>query len=239
MTLRWDWVELLLPGALLTLKLSAIAAVLAMALAFFVALGCISKSKPLVAACLAYIEIFRAIPLLVMLILVYFGLGSQLVELKISAFVVAVVVIVLNEGAYAADVYRSALLSIDRGQWHAAASIGLSYPKTLRLVVLPQFLRIVVAPTVNMLVYVIKGSALASLISVNELSLRSMLLVSETFRPLDVYVLSALVYLVITVPLGYVVYFIGGRAESNVAVDSRRWRRPSRRALAGSTAGGR
>jgi len=211
-----DWLDVLIPAALETLKISVIAAVLSAVVGFLAALGCLSRRRTLRGACRAYIEVLRAIPLLVLLILAYYGLGERLEAWHIGAFTVAVVVLVANEGAYTAEVYRSALLSIDRGQWHAGASLGLSERQTLRLVVLPQFARIALQPTVNMLIYVIKGSALASLITVEELTLVSQRLVAETFQPLEVYLMAGAIYLLITMPLGYLVYFIGGRVDKRV-----------------------
>jgi polar amino acid transport system permease protein len=127
------------------------------------------------------------------------------------------VVIGVNEGAYAAEVYRSALLAIDHGQWQAGFSIGLSPAQTLRLVILPQFARIVLNPTINMLIYVIKASALASLITVDELAFESLNLVAENFLPLQVYGMAALLYLSIAVPLGGVVHFLGEKAAKHMS----------------------
>jgi His/Glu/Gln/Arg/opine family amino acid ABC transporter permease subunit len=212
----WDWLSLLLPGAIETLRLSVIASAASIAVALVVALGCLSQKRFVRRISFIYIELFRAIPLFVLLIVVYYGLGVQIEKWHVSAFMVAAVVIVVNEGAYTADVYRSALLSVERGQWHAGASIGLSPFQTLRYVVLPQFMRVALRPTVNMLIYVIKSSALASLITVDELSLESQRLVADTFQPLQVYGTAALLYLAITMPLGGFVYFMGERADKRL-----------------------
>jgi His/Glu/Gln/Arg/opine family amino acid ABC transporter permease subunit len=208
-----EWLSILLPAASVTLGLSLLAIGVAVTLGFAVALGCLSPSKFLRGICRTYIELVRAVPLLVLLFAAYYGLGSYFQRWQISAFSIAVATIGLNEGAYAAEVYRSALLAIDRGQWYAGYSIGLSAPQTLLYVILPQFARIALQPTINMFIYVIKASALASLITVQELAFESQQLVAENFLPLQVYGMAALIYLGITVPLGGLVYLLGDMAS--------------------------
>jgi len=214
----FDWIKELLPGALVTIEFSLIVAVITTVVSFVMALGLISRFRVVRGLCKIYVELFRAIPLLLFLIVFYFGLGVSGNSWFASAAFIGAAVLIVNESAYTADVYRGALLSIDKGQWQAGDSLGLKRSKTMRLIILPQFVRIALKPTVNMLVYTIKGSSLLSLITVAELTLKGKLLVASTFQPLEVYLLVGAMYLVITVPLGYLIYVLGDYLDARTGL---------------------
>jgi His/Glu/Gln/Arg/opine family amino acid ABC transporter permease subunit len=197
------WWPTLLAGAWVTLKLVALVAVLSTAIAIGVAIALSSPQRRIVLPARTFVEVFRSIPALVLLMVLYFSFGRQVGSLGISAFWVAVIALTLNQAAYTADLYRSAIASVGRQQWEAATSIGLSRRQAYRLVILPQAAIPAIAPTANMLVMIVKDSALASLVTVNELILSANRVVQNTFEILPTYLVVAAFYLCVTVPLIY------------------------------------
>jgi polar amino acid transport system permease protein len=139
-----------------------------------------------------YVELFRGTPLLVQLLLIYFGLPS--LGIKLDAYTACVLAIGLNSAAYQSEILRSAVKSIPELQFLAAESLGFSTVQTYRYVVLPQALRVAVPALVNEVVTLIKESSLASVLGVVELTRRGEYLVAYTFRALEVYAAVALIY---------------------------------------------
>jgi His/Glu/Gln/Arg/opine family amino acid ABC transporter permease subunit len=198
-----SWMPALLQGLQITLALAVASEALGLVLATAIAVARISPRRSVRVISGAYVDVLRSIPLLALLVFVYFGLGRVVTTLGIPEFWIAAGAIAVNESAYLGETYRSALESISRIQWDAANSLGMSRWQTLRLVIFPQAVPAGIPPTVNSLVYTIKGTSLASLISIYELTGVSSELVSETFLPMQIYFLVALIYLAITVPLAY------------------------------------
>jgi polar amino acid transport system permease protein len=147
----------------------------------------------------AYIEIFQGTPLLMQLFLAFFA--PALLGVNVPAWVAAFVGLTLWTGAFLAEIWRGCVEAIAKGQWEAAASLGLSYVAQLRYVVLPQALRIAVAPTVGFMVQVIKGTALTSIIGFVELSKAGTIITNATFEPFTVYGLVALMYFALCWPI--------------------------------------
>ncbi|OJX63398.1 MAG: hypothetical protein BGO95_00610 [Micrococcales bacterium 73-13] len=198
------WWPLIASGLLNTVLLAAAIAVLSTILAIAVSLGLVSTRRWLAVSCRAYVEIFRSVPALVLLMLMYFGLGEIVGALGISAFWVAVIALSVNQSAYTAESYRAAIESVSRTQWDAARAIGLSRSQAYRLVVLPQAVTPAIAPSANALVMIVKDSALASIITVPELVLAANRIIQTTFQVIPTYVAIGVVYLLLTVPLIYV-----------------------------------
>lgn len=198
-----DWMPLLLQGLVVTLQLAAASAAVGLTVAAVVALLRISPWRPVRAGATIFVDIVRSIPLLALLIFVFFGLGKLLNQLGIPEFWAAVGAISISEASYLGETYRAALESVSSVQWDAANSLALTRSQTLRLVILPQAIPAAVPPTVNALIYIIKGTSLASLIAVNELTGVATELVDETFLPMQIYLLIGLMYLAVTVPLSY------------------------------------
>jgi putative glutamine transport system permease protein len=146
------------------------------------------------------IEFFRNVPILIQLFFYYYGLPR--LGLSLDAFTCATIGLSLYSGVYIAEALRSGVLAVDRGQWDAALAAGLSPLQTLRHVVLPQAVRLVIPPLTNLLVFTIKTSALASAITVEELMHVTETLESDTFRTFELFTAAALGYLVLTIPLG-------------------------------------
>jgi len=208
-----EWTGILLGGLLVSGELVLWAGLLAIVLGLAVAVMSVCPNTSLRLTAMCYIELFRSIPLLALLIFLYYVLGKYTGAFGLSPFYLAVIGLALNEAAYLGDVYRASLESVSEGQWEAAKSIGLSWSATLVLVALPQALPPAIPITLNMAIQLIKNSALASLIAVDEVSMRASILVSETFLPLQVFSLLAILYLLITLPL----MLVSSRAERLVA----------------------
>jgi len=182
----------LIGGLWTTLQISVASFALGMALAV-VLLPLRVFAPPLLSAfARSYVELFRGTPLLVQLLLIYFGLPS--LGIKLDAYTACVLAIGLNSAAYQSEILRSAVKSIPELQFLAAESLGFSTVQTYRYVVLPQALRVAVPALVNEVVTLIKESSLASVLGVVELTRRGEYLVAYTFRALEVYAAVALIY---------------------------------------------
>ena len=139
-----------------------------------------------------YVSAFRGTPLLVQLFVIYYGLPG--IGIAFTPVTAGILALSLNAGAYLSESLRGALLGVGQGQWHAGFSLGLTYPQTLALVILPQALRMAVPAMSNTLISLIKDTALVSVITVSELMLVTKELIAVTFKPLPLYVAAAVVY---------------------------------------------
>lgn len=146
-----------------------------------------------------YIEVFQGTPLLMQLFLAFFA--PALFGINVPAWVAAFAALTLWTAAFLAEIWRGCVEAIAKGQWEAASSLGLSYLAQLRYVVLPQALRIAVAPTVGFLVQVIKGTALTSIIGFVELSKAGSIITNATFEPFTIYGCVALMYFALCWPI--------------------------------------
>lgn len=204
---------LLFGGYLVTLRLVAVTTIPSIAIAIMLALGRISRHRFVRALSIGYIELFRGLPMLILLVLLYYGLGKELHAWHISAFWVAAVGLTVNESAYAAGPYHSCLLSIGVRQWDATASLGFKRFEAIRYVILPQATLSGLAPTANLVIHLAKGSALASLITVAELVQSVQNAISNTYVVLPMYLTVALFFLALTVPLTYITKYLERRVH--------------------------
>ena len=178
-----------------TLPLTAISFVLGLVLALFLALARISKIRPLSLLARGYISVIRGTPLLVQLFIVFYALPQ--LNIVIDPFPAAVIAFSLNVGGYAAEVIRAAILSIPKGQWEAAQTIGMGYSTTLHRIILPQAARTAVPPLSNTLISLVKDTSLASTILVTELLRVAQLAAAPTFDFFALYAVAAVYYWVI------------------------------------------
>ncbi len=199
--LRDSMPELLL-AALGTLKMTALAFILAATLGLVIALLRLSRGW-LSDLAFLYVECLRGMPALTLLFLVYFGLVP--LGIVLQAFPAAVVALGLNGAAYVAEVYRGGIQAVDSGQREAAQMIGLRRGQVMRHVVLPQALPAVLPPMGNYLVALLKDTSIASLISAPELMLRSRDLAGTYYLPMEYYLLAGAIYLVMAWPMMQVV----------------------------------
>ncbi|EPR44791.1 polar amino acid ABC transporter, inner membrane subunit [Desulfovibrio sp. X2] len=189
---------LLLQGLWLTLAVSALALPLTFALGLCSCLLALSPSFTGRVVARGYLETIRNTPLLIQIFVVYFVLAPLL---DMDRFWAGVLALALFEGAYASEIMRGGILSLPRGQWEAAHSLGLSTLQTYSRVILPQALRRVLPPLTGQAVSLVKDSALLSTISIFELTLRAQQVVSDTFMTFEIWFTTAALYLAVTFTL--------------------------------------
>ncbi len=198
----------LLEGLKVTLHISAVGLVLAFGFGLMAALFRLSNS--LVARILArgYLELIRNSPLLVLLFLIYFVLGPIL---GISRFTSAVLALSLFEGAYASEIFRAGIVSIQKGQLEAAYSLGLSTFDTYWYIILPQAFRMILPPLASQAISLVKDSALVSTVAIFDLTMRGQEVIADTFLTFEIWFVVAAIYLVITVTLSIIVNIMENR----------------------------
>jgi cystine transport system permease protein len=198
-----------------TIPLTLISFVVGLVIALFVALARISKITPLSLLARGYISVIRGTPLLVQLFIVFYALPQF--DIVIDPFPAAVIAFSLNVGGYAAEVIRASILSIPKGQWEAAETIGMHYATTLRRIVLPQAARTAVPPLSNTLISLVKDTSLASTVLVTELLRVAQLAAAPTFDFFALYGVAALYYWVICLTLSSAQSRLETRLERYVA----------------------
>ncbi len=198
----------LMDGLKVTFQISAISLVLAFGIGLVTALLRLSNSVVGKSLARGYLELVRNTPLLVQIFFIYFVLAPVL---DISRFYSAVLALSLFEGAYASEIFRTGIISIPRGQWEAAHSLGLSPYLTYRHVILPQAVRWVLPPLTGQAVSLIKDSALVSTIAVYDLTMQGQAAISETYLVFEIWFLVAFIYLLITGSLSILVSIMENR----------------------------
>jgi His/Glu/Gln/Arg/opine family amino acid ABC transporter permease subunit len=209
----WNNLDFLMGGVHVTLLISFLALVISMVLGLFIAVGRLSKMRPLSFAAATYIEIFRDTPVLVQLFWVYYVLPIAL-GIQISAFTAAVIGLTMHSAAFLGEIYRAGIQSVPVGQIEAAKVVGLNSSQTFIRIVMPQAVRIVLPPMVNNLVDLIKLSSLASVFAVGEVTRKATELSASTFRPLEIFTFIALIYFFICWPLSMGIRFMERRVQA-------------------------
>jgi polar amino acid transport system permease protein len=200
----------LIRGAWLTLGLSAISVSLGVAIGLVLALARLSGHRVLNWPAYIYIEFFRTTPPLVQIVWLYYGLPI-ITGHDLGAFGAAAAALGLNIAAFFSEIFRAGIAGIDRTQWQAARVLGLGLSDTLRFVILPQAFRNVLPPTGTTVIYLIKGTALASAIGTPELLRVGQLIANETFRPVETLTIVAVAYFVLTYPIALLFYAVERR----------------------------
>jgi polar amino acid transport system permease protein len=194
-----DEVWFLLQALRWTLLLTVVAFVGGGVVGLGIAVARISPERLPRGFAIAYIKLFQGTPLLMQLYLVYFG--ATFLGLEANAWFAAALALTLYSSAFLGEIWRGCIQSIPRGQWDAARALALGPIAELRLVILPQALRIAIPPTVGFLVQVLKGTSLASIIGFTELTRAAQIVNNATFRPFIVYALVAALYFACCWPL--------------------------------------
>ena len=211
----------LFEGVLLTLKIALVSMAFAMVLGLFVALLRMSPIWPIRSLASLYISIFRAIPPLVFILWMYYGV-TLVTGVNIEAFTSGVICLSLQYAAWLAEIYRSGLQAIDKGQGEAAMSTGLSRTRAFTRVIWPQAWRIIIPPIANNLVGIIKDSSLVGVIGLNELMRQSQIATSLTFRPFELYTAAMVIYIVLTLAIARMASVLEQRAARSLKVQTRR-----------------
>ena len=184
----------LIDGLYYTIALSVTAILISFVVGLLIALPGLARARPPRIINRVYVELVRAVPILVLILWVYYGL-PQVADIAISMFWAGVLALAISDSAFQAEIFRAGIQSIDRGQHEAAHSISLSYVDKMRFVILPQAIKRILPALGNQLVYMLKMSSLVSVIGMQELTRRANELVVTEYRPLEIYTVLVLEYL--------------------------------------------
>lgn len=185
-----------------TVLVSLCAIVVSVGLGLLVAMAGLSSRRWLKRLSRVYVEVFRAIPLLVLLLWVFYGL-PVVIGLQLSVFATGVLAMALSDSAFEAEIFRAGIQSVPQGQVEAAKSLGLSWALQMRLVVIPQAVKVILPALGNQFVYVLKMSSLISVIGLSELTRRANELNVSEYRPLEIYTLLVVEYLALILLVSY------------------------------------
>ncbi|MBR2276210.1 MAG: amino acid ABC transporter permease [Lachnospiraceae bacterium] len=210
-----SFTKILIPGLKVTIPLTLLSFALSFVLGLMLALVQVAEIRVLSPLARFYIWIFRGTPLIVQLFIIFFGLPN--VGIILDAFPAAVLAFGMNLGAYNAEVFRSAILAIPKGQTEAAYLIGLSYPMTMIRVVLPQSFPIAFPSLFNNLISLLKDTALASSITVIELFTTAQQIAARTYEPFALYLEAAVIYLIFSTALTW----LQGYLEKKLVFESK------------------
>ena len=206
--------KFLLSGLTTTIYISIVSIVISIIIGLLIAIPSLAKSKFLTYLNIGYVEIVRAIPLLVLILWIYYGLPIM-TGISFSPFVSGIIALAISESAFQAEIFRAGINSIKKAQWEAGSSLGLSFFKRLRLVILPQAIKNILPAIGNQFVYVLKMSSLVSIIGIGDLTRKANELVVTTYRPLEIYTFLILEYLVLIL----IVSFFVRKLERNLKKD--------------------
>ncbi len=201
--------QILMAGVKVTLPLALISFALSLVIGLFLALFQIAEIPVLKQVSRFYIWIFRGTPLIVQLFIIFFGLPG--LGIMLEAFPAAVLGFGLNLGAYNAEVFRSAISAVDKGQTEAGYMIGLTYPQIMRRIVLPQSFPIAFPNLSNNLISLLKDTSLAASITVVDLFTITQQIASRTYEPFALYMEAALVYLIFSTLLTWLQRYLESR----------------------------
>ena len=206
--------KFLISGITTTIYISTISIVIAMAVGLLIAIPAITKNKYLSYINVFYVEVVRSVPLLVLILWVYYGLPI-LTGFSFSPFVSGIIALSISESAFMAEIFRGGINAIKKTQWEAATSLGLNFSKKLKLVILPQAFKVILPALGNQFVYVLKMSSLVSIIGISDLTRKANELVVSTYRPLEIYTFFFLFYLILILIVSYFVRKLEKKLKKN------------------------
>ena len=207
-------------GALISVELTLSVMVLSLVFGLVVALARLSRFKPVRVAATFYVEVIRGTPCMLQLFYIYFVLPAF--GIRIGPFETGVIGLTVNYSAYLSEVYRAGIQAVAKGQVEAALSLGLSRAKMMRLVILPQALRIVVPPLGNYFISLFKDTALASTITVKELIFSGQIIAATNFQYFTIFTIAGMIYLALSYPGSLGVQYL----ERRMRIGYRRSRPP-------------
>ncbi len=208
------WLPELLYYSLATLKIAAASFILAVAVGLLLALLRISQNRLIRAFAVTFIEVWRGLPIVVVLYIVYFVPPQLFPDLNwrwFTDFTGAVVGLGIHGGAILAEVFRSGIEALHKGQREAAISLGMTPAKSMTYIIMPQATRIILPPVANYAIGLLKDTSLCSLIGVNELMNGAKSIAFSDYQPMAVFVLVAVIYFVMSFPLSMAVRYMEGR----------------------------
>jgi polar amino acid transport system permease protein len=198
----------LMIGFVLTVKISIIAIIFAIVLGTIVGIARLSSEPVTRAISITFVELVRNTPLLVQIYIIYFFAGSML---RLSAFTAGTAALAIFEGAYVGEIVRAGIQSIHKGQMEAARSLGMSYGKAMRYIILPQAFKRIIPPLAGQFISLIKDSSLVSVIALADLMFQGQQAVARTYYAFEIYFTVAALYLVMTFALSMATQYIERR----------------------------
>ncbi len=208
-----QYLPLLLKGLRYTLLIAIFGVIIAVILGIIVCIMQLCHIKILNKISTLYITIIRGMPLMILALFLYFGVIKNALPLVSSA----ALILGLNASAYLAEIFRGGIQAIDEGQIEAARSLGLSSAKTMRLVVFPQAVKIMIPSLMNQFITSLKDTAILSAISVNELTMTAKTIIARNFKAFEVYSYAAIMYIILIT----VLTIISKKVEKKLAYDKR------------------
>ena len=205
---------LLLVGAGVTIKITALSVALGVVIGLFVGIARISRIKILRVLAAIYVDFFRGTPLLVQIFLVYFAL-PVITGQRVDPFVAAIGSCGINSGAYVAEIFRAGIQSIDKGQMEAGRSLGMTWVQTMRFIIVPQAFKRVIPPLGNEFIALLKDSSLVSVIGFEELTRRGQLIIAKTYGSLEIWISVAVIYLAMTLTISRFVAYLERRYKTD------------------------
>ena len=207
--------QFLLSGLSITVLISIFSIFFSLILGFLISLLSLSNYKIFKWTNTVYIEIFRSIPLLVLLLWVYYGL-PVLFGISFGPFIAGIISLSLSDSAFEAEIFRAGLQSVSKGQKDAGKSIGLNKFQEMRFIIFPQALRIILPAIGNQFVYVLKMSSLVSILGLADLTRKANELVVSVYRPLEIYSFLVLEYLILILIISFLVRKLEKKLKTNL-----------------------
>nr|WP_319488857.1 amino acid ABC transporter permease [uncultured Caproiciproducens sp.] len=206
----------LLSGLRVTITMAILSLIFASIVGIIMGIFSISKFRVLKAISTTYIYVIRGIPLMILGLFLYFGVGAAL-QIRFDPMVAAIIALTINAGAYMAEIFRAGIQAIDFGQMEASRSLGLSYLKSMRRVILPQAVKIMIPSIMNQFITTIKDTSILSVVSVRELTLSGQIIIANNYRPFEVYGAVAIMYFVFIT----ILTMISKKVERKLSYDNR------------------
>lgn len=207
-----DSLPSLLSGLWITAQIAVISLILAVILGIILGIFSISRSKILTAISTVYIYFIRGTPLMIQALFLYFGVGQAL-GIRFNPMVAAIITLTLNAGAYMSEIFRAGIQAVDNGQMEAARSLGLSYSKTMKKVILPQAVKIMIPSIMNQFIVTIKDTSILSVISIRELTLSGQIIIARNFKPFQTYAIVGIMYFILIT----ILTLVSKRIERNLS----------------------
>lgn len=215
-----EGIKVAFSGAHITLSITIVSVAMGIFIGLFVALARISEKRILRVISTVYIDVLRGTPLVVQALLIYYGLPNVLqnggIDFKwSSAMIAGMLVCGINSSAYVAEIMRSGLNAVDKGQMEAARSLGMTKAQAMRLVIIPQAVKVIIPALGNEFISLLKETAVLSFITITDITRKSMLWTAATFQSFPAYIGTAICYMMLTIPLSKFMNALEGRMGEN------------------------
>lgn len=210
----------LIQGAVITVEITAISVLLGTMIGLIASLGRLSKARLSRILAGIYVDFIRGTPLLVQIFIIYFGIPAFMRTLtgeiwRVNDWVAAITACSINSGAYIAEIFRSGIQSIDRGQMEAARSLGMTHRQAMLHIILPQAFKRVIPPLGNEFIAMLKDTSLLAVIGIAELTRRGQLIVAVKYNPFEIYLMVAFIYLIMTLSISRWVAYMERRLQTS------------------------